>query len=754
MTRGLSEESFDNPQDDLAEQAFAPNEFGPDTRGEFEVLKDGDLFAVFATNGDMNGPLGGRAELYSKDGLFFRDTRVLSRFVLSINDTSLVPMAVSGDDDGVLLRCDLANARLIDTRGREIKPYEIHISRERFLSDAMYERVEIANYGTVEADLDVVLDCYSDFRDIFEIRGTRRRIFGTNLPPERHENGVVFSYETTDGHCLTTDISFDRPVKMMGSRAHFDVRLPPGGSAALQCIVRACEEREASEQHDDVACHGSCDLDRPPRERATALAGARARFADRATRMREISSDRPEFDAWLWRSASDLTMLTAELPTGPYPHAGVPWFSVPFGRDGLIAALQTLWIDSTLAAGVLAFLAESQAKEMSVFRDSEPGKILHETRGGAMARTGEVPFERYYGGIDQTLLFVVLAGAYYRRTADIELIRRLAPAIDAALEWAHNYGDRDGDGFVEYERASESGLRNQGWKDSEDSIFHADGTLGEGAIALIEVQAYLYAALRAGADIAEALKNPKRGTALRARADDLRERIDSAFWDDELCSYCIGLDGKKKPIRVNTSNAGHVLFAGAALPHRNKVLAQTLLKPDIFTGWGVRTVAAGAARFNPMGYHNGSIWPHDNSLIAAGLARNGFHNEACRVSEALFHAAREFPEYRLPELWCGFDRSSYGQPVAYPSACSPQAWAAGAAFLCLEACLGLTLDALTMTVTVRNPVLPPGVDELTLTDIHLRGHPVTLKFCRTGEMSAGVEVLEAPPNIRVVTDIE
>ena len=756
-------EAKEIPFEPLAEEiphpgGLAPNEFGPDTRGEFHVLKDGDLFAVFASNGDMNGPEGIAGEAQSKDGLFLRDTRMLSRLVLTLNQTQPIPMEAEVDDDAVLFRCDTANTRLIDSGGRVFESYQIHVSRERFLGvNYLHEVVELSNYSLQDAALDLVFDCYADYRDIFEVRGAERHVRGRHLAPRSTDNGVRFSYRTFDDIILSTEIAFDVPVVVRGSRIHLGLDIQAGQTAQVRFAVRVWQERDSRNDqgeagHPDGSSADNFDQRVP--DRAEALAAVRGRVGARVGRTRQITTDRPEFDAWLLRSSSDLAMLTAELPTGPYPHAGTPWFSVPFGRDGIIAAMQSLWLDPGLAAGVLEFLAKTQATETSEFRDAEPGKILHETRGGEMARAGEVPFELYYGGAGQTLLFVMLAGAYYRRTADLERIRRLEPSIRAALAWAREYGDKDGDGLIEYFRASDTGLKNQGWKDSEDAIFHADGKLCEGPIALVEIQAYQVAALRDGSELLAGLGHADEAAEMRLSAKSLAEKIDKEFWDDDLKSFCIGLDGNKDRIRVVSSNAGHMLFAGAVSEDRASQLAETLRAPSLLTGWGLRTIAAGAARYNPMGYHNGSIWPHDNSLIAAGLSRYGHTEDASRITTTLFDAACEFQHHRLPELWCGFDRREHGRPVAYPSACAPQAWAAGASFLCLASCLGLTVDAVNRIVHVRKPALPAAVSQLTISDLQIGGRGVDLRFVKQERGNTVLEVLHVPEGISVLIDGE
>jgi glycogen debranching enzyme len=389
-----------------------------------------------------------------------------------------------------------------------------------------------------------------------------------------------------------------------------------------------------------------------------------------------------------------------------------------------------LWVDPSIARGVLLYLAATQATEIDVTRDAQPGKILHERRQCETARTGEVPFASYYGTVDATPLFVVLAGRYFARTRDEETIKRIWPNILAAMAWCDTYGDRDGDGFVEYFRETPNGLANQGWKDSFDSIFHRDGTLAEGPIALVEVQAYVYEARLQSATLAEHLGHDALAAAWRLKAAALMENLNSAFWSEELGSYAIALDGEKRPCLVHSSNAGHVLMTDMASTERAHRVANVLLSPQLFCGWGVRTVAEDAARYNPMSYHNGSVWPHDNALIGLGLARSGHKAHLIKIFEGLYSAQSYQADRRLPELFCGFQRRRGRAPVSYPVSCSPQAWASATPFGLLGASLGLEIDCAGKVVQFKDPVLPGFLDGVTLRKIRIGTASIDVRLLR------------------------
>ena len=692
------------------------------------VLKQGESFAVFDRYGDIR-PVG-----LGEEGVFHEGTRFLSSLSLVLSGERPLLLGSTAKRDNSRLAIDLTNPDLT-VGGRTLRNGILHISRTKVLwAAACHERIEIRNFGERTVRLPLSIRLAADYADIFEVRGMEREERGSLLQPRVSSGTLVLGYEGLDGVRRRTRIAFDpTPDLLRPGIARYDLRLPPGRSMAIELRI-GCEigRRRTATIHYGAAL-----------ERASHQIRERLRASAR------VSSSSELFDDWFDRSLADVAMMTSDTGHGPYPYAGVPWFSTVFGRDGLITALQLMWVQPSLARGVLGTLAATQATTVEPERDAQPGKILHELRGGEMASLGEVPFARYYGSHDATPLFVMLAAAYYRQTADLALIEGLWPHLEAALEWLDGPADPDGDGFVEYQRQTSTGLANQGWKDAWDSVFHADGELAEGPIALCELQAYAFGARRGAAVLAAALGHTERAERLREQAEALRQRFEEAFWDDELGTYGIALDGKKRLCRVRTSNPGHCLLTGIVAPERAARLADELLSEAMFSGWGIRTVGAGQARYNPMSYQDGSIWPHDNALIAMGLGRYGFHDHAARILSAIFDASRHFDLARLPELFCGFTRRPGEGPTRYPVACSPQAWASGAIFMLLQACLGLDIDAPNRSVHLDHARLPTFLDHLRIVDLPVGEARLDLNLQRHAQ-GVGVDVVRRDGDVEVV----
>lgn len=672
------------------------------------ALKDKDTFIVADQFGDITG---------QGDGLFHNDTRILSfyRLTLGGHAPSLLSAAVAHDN--VFFTCNGTNQALPYPGGPMGPPGVLHIERKRFLwGERLYERVRCVNYSRDLVLLPMAIEFDADFRDMFEVRGTKRARRGVKGPPHVDGRRVAFSYIGLDGVERSSFIAFsDAPFRLSAHKAEFMFSLQAEGVTELYIEI------------------GVVDGHTPSRERFRDAA-ARARWDMRSRRRHgaRLNSSGRLFNEWLGKSRSDLALLTTRMETGPYPYAGIPWFSTAFGRDAIITAWQILWFEPSLAKGVLRYLAAHQAHERSAFRDSAPGKIMHETRKGEMPALGEVPFGRYYGGVDTTPLFVALADAYQARTGDDRLIDELWPALERAMHWIEHDGDSDGDGLIDYARGQDSGLSNQGWKDSEDSVFHADGRYPSGPIALVEVQGYAFAAYRGMARLAERRDEIGQAAIWRRKAEVLREKVETLFWMEERGFYGIAIDGQGQLCRVLSSNPGHLLFCGLPTPARARKVSDQLLSGAFNSGWGLRTLAAGEARFNPISYHNGSVWPHDTALCVMGLSRYGEREGVVKLTADLFETASRMG-MRLPELFCGFPRSAGEPPVAYPVACLPQAWAAGSVFMMLQACLGITIDANRGEITLVDPRLPIGIDRLRVEHLRVGAETVDLTFERQGE---------------------
>ncbi|CAX23895.1 conserved protein of unknown function, putative glycosyltransferase [Methylorubrum extorquens DM4] len=709
------------------------------------ALKYGEAFAVLDSYGDIGWVPG-------PEGLYFQDTRYLSRLALTIEDERPMMLSSAIQDDNGALSVDLTTPDIrLDAGDETAIPRElIAIERTKFLfKGACYDRIGLRNYDTRRRRLRIGVTFDADYRDLFEVRGSDRANRGKRTVERRSATEVQFRYAGLDEMVRTTSLHFGpKPHTLEPGKAEFVVELEPGANTSLfirvvcqshRAYTSAPGPERAGESAAAALSRAAGSLaEQPDRSLGEGRVFARAYRDNRRDQCQitagitTIISSNDQFNEGLCRATADLYMLATRTQEGIYPFAGIPWYSTVFGRDGIITAMMALWIDPNFGKGVLRFLAATQAKEVDPAADAQPGKVLHETRRGEMAMLGEVPFRHYYGTIDGTPLFVMLAAQYHEVTGDLDTIRAIWPQLKLALEWIDTYGDRDGDGFVEYARETEQGLANQGWKDSHDSIFHADGAMAKGPIALCEVQGYVYAAKRGAARLASMLGEDDLSVRLSAAANTLRENFDKAFWCEEIGTYALALDGAKRQCAVRSSNTGHALFTDIALPKRAAGVAAQLLSNDGFNGWGIRTIAKGEARYNPMSYHNGSIWPHDNAICALGLARYGLKEEAALVFEGMFDTSLYYDQKRLPELFCGFMRRRQRGPVSYPVACSPQAWAAAAPFAFLAACLGLEIDQARNRIRFRNPILPRFLDAVELFNLKLGDSRADIRLHRHG----------------------
>jgi glycogen debranching enzyme len=699
---------------------------GPETRVR-RTLKHGDTFLVIDAHGDVGAAAG------TSDGLFHRDTRFLSQLELRVNGMQPLLLGSNMREDNAIFTADLTNPDMFSMeRIVVLEKDTLHINRSIFVwHDTLFQRLSLRNHGAKRVELLISIAFSADFADVFEVRGMRRARRGTFNTRLNGPHEALLSYLGLDDFLRITSVYFDPvPTRLAEREARYQVTLTAHETMSFCVAVR-------------------CNPNAPrPAPFVRSLLYAHRELRQAAQGAAVVQTSNPLFDKILRRSMADLAMLKTQTPQGPYPYAGTPWYSTTFGRDGLITALQMLWVDPRIGGGGLFRLAALRAKTTDAASDAEPGKILHEVRFGEMAALGEVPFGLYYGSVDSTPLFVLLAGLYFERTGDVKALAELWPAIEAALSWIDGPADRDGDGFVEYFRANENGLVNQGWKDSADAVFHADGRLAAGPIALAEVQGYVFAAKRLIARCARRLGYPDRADILEDQSRRLAAHFQRAFWREDLHMYAVALDGAKEPCCVRTSNAGQVLFTGIARADHAATVATTLLAPDLFSGWGIRTVSRREIRYNPMSYHNGSVWPHDNALIAVGLAQIGAKGAVNRIFTALFDAATHMDLNRLPELFCGFQRARSRGPTRYPVACAPQAWASAAPFCLLQAALGLEIDPAAEQLRLRNPRLPKFLDEVILRNLQVGDSSVDIAVRRDGE-AVSLSVLRALGAIEV-----
>jgi glycogen debranching enzyme len=673
-------------------------------------LKHDHIFLLVDRCGDVKPP--GRCSL----GLFENDTRLLSHYELHGAGTKPVKLSAQVVQP-YHAQIDLAVSDHAFGGDPWDPKHAVYFKRELTVDDALFERLTLTNFLVRPIDYWVELLVASDFADIFEVRGWKRESRGTFLQPQVVDDRTIrFAYRGRDGREVETFVSFrDRPQVIEPHRARWEFRLDPKVPVELAWRVAS----------------------RPP-SRSIALGAEldqrRKRLAKQYDEWRadgsHWSSDVEVFDATLSRAIDDLRSLYTGSGDDAVITAGIPWYSTVFGRDSIITSLETLALNPRIAVDTLRYLARHQGTRENPYTEEQPGRIMHELRRGELARSGEIPHVPYYGTIDATPLWLVLLDETWRWTGDLNLVRELLPNARRALDWIDQYGDMDGDGLVEYARTSKRGLVNQGWKDSGDGVPFPDGSLPRPPIALIEVQGYVYDAKTRAAALFERTGDAETADRLRSEAERLRALVLEKFWLPALGTFALALDGDKQPLPTVTSNAGHALWSRVADPARAVTVAQTLLASDMFCGWGVRTLSARHPVFNPMSYHDGSVWPHDNALIVMGLSHYGLAAAALPIVDGTRDAAATADFNRLPELYCGMARDGAPQPVSYPVSCSPQAWASGALFLMLQAVLGILPDAPANLLHIRNPVLPAGIQELTLTNLRVGKSRISLHFAR------------------------
>jgi glycogen debranching enzyme len=700
------------------------------------LIKERDVFLL--TDIEGNAPLGNTNGF----GLYLRDTRFLSGYELGI--AGLHPTVLLSSTRSRFMSAQvLTNPNLVLPDGRHVIEQTIQVRRYRVVrGEEISESLSFQNFNNFEIELEISIHLESDFADMFEVRGiVRTDKRGQMHGPEFDGRTLSFRYDGRDHLARATTVSFDPPPTscptsvtdaIATAAATYAIKLPPGGSQRISVTVRVSEEQPGHAPP-------------PPRRNADdSLAGYRQTLSDQCA----IVTDNELFNAIMTQSRLDLRLLLGGTKEDPFVCAGIPWYATLFGRDGLLTAWQDLWLSPMLARNTLRILANLQGTRDDPERDEEPGKIMHELRRGELARLGSIPFNPYYGTIDATLLWIRVLADYYRATGDLEFVRSLRPNLDAALAWIDRWGDLDGDGFIEYRCRSKNGLVNQGWKDSWDGILHVDGSLPEPPIALVEVQAYLFAALRGAASILDAFGEQKRANALHARCGALRESFDRAFWMPDEEFYAVALDGAKQQVRSITSNVGHALLCGILSKERAGQVAHRLMAEDMFSGYGIRTLSMRERGYNPAGYHVGTIWPHDNALIALGLKRYGEDALVAELFGGHYEAAQHFPSMRMPELFCGFARTAFGVPVRYPVACSPQAWAAASWSAFLQAVLGIVPFASHRELRIAQPSLPPWLKWVEVRRLPVGAAQIDLRYERIGDHTA-VDVSSMRGDVRV-----
>ncbi|HXK32490.1 MAG TPA: glycogen debranching N-terminal domain-containing protein [Dehalococcoidia bacterium] len=693
--------------------------------GDALVIREDAAFLLTDPSGNV--PAGNKQGL----GAYRADTRHLSTYRFTLGGIEPVVL-LSTAELGYAMEQVLTNPAIMVDGRDSIERGRLEIRRQRTIAEVVEEVVHITNFHTAPVTVPVRYEFAADFADIFDVRGYERRRRGEAFAPEVGARSIAYRYRGIDGRQRATRVVFDRdPEHIDENVARLQITLQPRERATFSLTIAF-----------DDAVPG------PPAGRtARSLSKLHEDWLAGCT---EIVTDNQFFNRVMERSLRDVRMLLQRDAQGrEFPVAGTPWFDALFGRDSCISSMQMLAYQPEIARSTLLLLASLQGKRLEPSRDEEPGKILHEMRYGELSRAGELPYGPYYGSVDSTPLYLMLLAEYCAWTDDIDLARSLLGTVKDAVHWLDVYGDPLDTGYLSYEKHSANGLVNQGWKDSWDAVLHEDGTCPPPPTMLVEAQGYAYAARVRMAPILDRLGETELAQELRSAAARLRSQFHEAFWMPDREYFAMALDGDGRPVRSITTNPAHCLWTGLIEPTYAAAIARRLLSPPMFSGWGVRTLENTHPRYNPIGYHVGSIWPHDNSIAAMGLKMYGFEEEAGTIATALFDTAAAFPYFRLPELFSGDARSEHNSPVPYPVACRPQAWAAGAIPYITQAMLGLQAEAPAKRLRVVSPRLPRWLDWIQVRDIRVGRGSVTLQFRRSGE-NTNVEVQQTTGDIDVV----
>lgn len=716
------------------------------------TVKDDDLFLVTDTLGNISRC--GLGEGNPSMGLFCSDTRFLSRLEFQIDGRSPVLLS-STADKGFSLSVLCTNPK-IDER---LRPDTLGIRRELVLNGALFEEIEVCNYSTTTVSFEISLSFDADFADLFEVRGHGRdkrgrllrlvepiseddlseRENGTNPGHNVNEKSLTLAYEGLDGMVMESRIKFQhhQPDYFKGYTAIWRLELAPHEKRMLGYRINPLTNNKSSSTVSAPVTLGQAKAAEVMEEQ---------NWVQQITRIR---TDKSIFNRIIERAEQDMYLLRQSFGKHKTVSAGVPWFSSLFGRDSLITASQTLMLNPEIAKETLTLLAIYQGKSDSEWREEEPGKILHELRLGELARCNEIPHTPYYGTVDATPLWLMLYSEYYAWTHDGETLENLWNHALAAMDWIDR--NMQHNGYLSYFRTSKRGLANQGWKDSGDCIVNRKGELANGAIALCEVQAYVYAAKMRLAEIARMKKRLDLADRWLEEARSLKSRFNRDFWMEDQDFCALALDGDGNHVDSITSNPGHCLNLGIFTPEKAYSVAERLRAPDMYNGWGIRTLSSLSPAYNPMGYHLGSVWPHDNSLIAVGMRSLGLIDQALEVFQGLFDMTSVQPYQRPPELLCGYERNDDNAPVQYPVACTPQAWATGSVFQLLQMIVNLVPDAPNNCLRIIDPSLPESINRLTLHNLRVGPTILDLEFERSGNTTA-CRVAKKRGNLRVVIE--